>query len=297
MPPSAVRSCASKPLSFCIRHSPRSGSDPAAAAAPAVARGRGRRLGQRLQVRDERGQLVVRDLDRRHASRRHALGDDARQPVGLARVQSWEDRHGPIAAGGVGAVAQRAAGPVRFLAVRRGQAHRRQEDSGDWNRDSHGHRPMIPDRRLTTVQRRKPDVRTGGESVRSRCRAAGSGPAALPGRPARSRSLALVGRGPDRTTARSHLRPPLSPHVPRGPRARTVIDIDLPSAPRDPLSTVFRACLVARHSRHCPSCSVAEAHLSRAPSGSRFPDVVASRPARLTPSARGSPPGPRPPRR
>ena len=109
---------------------------------PRVTGGRRRRRGQLLQVRDERRQLVVRDLDPRHAARRHALGDDPRQSIGLARVHHREDRHGPIAAGGVAAVAQRATGPVRLLSVGGGRNRTRQDEDGGedggegW--DSHG---------------------------------------------------------------------------------------------------------------------------------------------------------------
>ena len=93
---------------------------------PRIAGRRRRRGGQLLEVGDERRQLLVRNLDPGHAPRRHPLGDDARQLLRSARIQRREDRRGPVAAGGIAAVAQRAAGPVRFLAVGRGETRHRE---------------------------------------------------------------------------------------------------------------------------------------------------------------------------
>ena len=96
-----------------------------------VAGGRGRSGGQGLQIGDEVGELRLGQLEPRHAPRGNALGDDAGEPVGPAQVEHRHDRAGPIAAGAVAAMAERAAGLVRLFAVGRGQGGRQERENGN----------------------------------------------------------------------------------------------------------------------------------------------------------------------
>ena len=172
MSPPDVRNCASNPLS--LRTVPSSAAPRASGRGggprlrrPRVAGGRRHCGGQLLEVGDERRQLLVRNLDPGHAPRRHPLGDDARQLLRSARIQRREDRSGAVAAGGVPAVAQRATGPVRLLAVSRGEVHHREQENGNQGWDSHA--PAMMRRRLSAIAA-IPNVLSPGPAARASTR-------------------------------------------------------------------------------------------------------------------------------